>query len=284
MQKIKTLYDAFTYTLTHIVYDEHTKDAVVIDPVLNYDPNASKISIESVEQVLQFLLDNNLKLHFILETHAHADHLTGSSFIQDHNTSAKVGIGAKITVVQKTFAALYNLKNISTAGEQFDVLFEDGKTYQAGSLSFKVLATPGHTPACVSYLFEDALFTGDALFMPDYGCGRCDFPDGDARALYQSIQNKIYALPDNTRIFVGHDYQPGGRDLAFQSTVGEQKLKNIQIPAHISENDFVQFRTARDKTLAAPRLLWPSVQINVFGGHLPKPEENGMRYLKLPLR
>ncbi len=284
MMQIKTLFDTFTNTLTHIVYDEQSKDAVVIDPVLNYDPNASKITIDSIEQVLQFLLDENLKLHFILETHAHADHITGSAFIQDHNTLTKVGIGANITLVQKTFAALYNFQNTALDGSQFDVLLQDGQTYQAGTLNFKVLFTPGHTQACVSYLFADALFTGDALFMPDYGCGRCDFPGGDARQLYRSIQNQIYTLPDATRVFTGHDYQPGGRELAFESTVGEQKSKNIQIPANISENDFVQFRTARDKTLTAPRLLWPSVQINVFGGQLPEAEDNGIRYLKLPLR
>lgn len=282
--QIKTFFDSFTATLTYVVYDAHTLDAVVIDPVLNYEPNASKISIESVEAVLQFLLDHQLKLHLILETHAHADHMSGARMLQTHNSPAKIGIGANITEVQKTFAAIYHFTTAATDGSQFDCLWQDNTQYRAGSLTFDVMFTPGHTPACVTYRFDDAIFTGDALFMPDSGCGRCDFPGGDAKMLYASIQKKLYALPDDTRVFVGHDYQPGGRDLAFATTIGAEKQHNIQIPQAIDEASFVRFRVQRDKTLAVPRLLLPSIQINVFGGHLPKAEDNGIRYLKIPIR
>lgn len=281
--KIKHFFDEFTYTLTYIVYDETSKDAVVIDPVLNFDPNSSKLSNDSLHFILEFLSKENLKLKFILETHAHADHISSASRLKEHHPKALIGIGTHIQDVQKTFVSLYNFQNKPHDGSQFDVLFLDEHIYEAGTLKFKVLFTPGHTPACVSYLFGDALFTGDALFMPDYGCGRCDFPGGNAKQLYHSIHKKIYTLPKNTRIFVGHDYQPQGRKLAFESTVAEQMQKNIQIPFSISENDFVNFRNARDQTLSAPRLLWPSLQINILGGQLPAPESNAVRYLKIPL-
>lgn len=281
--KIKHFFDAFTYTLTYIVYDEVSKDAVVIDPVLNFDPNSSKLSTESLKDISEFLVQENLNLHFILETHAHADHITSSHALKQMFPNAKIGIGASIQDVQKTFVSLYNFHDKPCDGTQFDVLFLDEHIYKVGSINFKVLFTPGHTPACVSYLFDDALFTGDALFMPDYGCGRCDFPGGDAKQLYHSIHKKIYTLPKNTRIFVGHDYQPQGRALAYESSVADEMKHNIQIPHTISENDFINFRTQRDKTLSAPRLLWPSIQINIFGGQLPQPESNEKRYLKIPL-
>lgn len=282
--KIHHLFDSETYTLTYIVYDETTKDAVIIDPVLNYDPAGSKVSISSFEQTLQYVLDHDLKVHYVLETHAHADHISCARLLSDHKPDVKIAIGRHITKVQETFKAVYNFKDAKTDGSQFDELLDEDTEYSAGSLSFKVLFTPGHTPACCTFLFEDVAFVGDALFMPDFGCGRCDFPGGDAKTLYHSIHEKIYKLPENTRTFTGHDYQPGGRELRFEAPLTEQKETNVQLKENTTENDFVKFRTERDKKLKAPRLLLPSIQINVFGGHLPEPEDNGLRYLKIPLQ
>ena len=223
-------------------------------------------------------------LHYVLETHAHADHLTGAAELKKRYPEAKIGVGKNITAVQDVFASMYNLKDFNTNGIQFDILMDEDTPIKAGSIEIKTLFTPGHTPACSSYLIEDRVFTGDAIFMPDMGTGRCDFPKGSAVDLYNSIHEKLYKLPDETRVFVGHDYQPGGRELAYETTIAEQKKNNIQLKEETSLEEFVKFRTERDKTLAAPRLLLPSIQVNIDAGHLPEEEDNGMKYLKIPLR
>jgi glyoxylase-like metal-dependent hydrolase (beta-lactamase superfamily II) len=280
---IETFYDPATYTLTYVVFDPDRRDAVVIDPVLDYDPLASATSTASVERVAAFLKDKGLRLHYVLETHAHADHLSGSQYLK-RRFDAKVGIGARIVEVQRVFKGVFDLpESFAADGRQFDRLFEDGETFTAGSLAVEVLATPGHTPACVSYKIGDAVFTGDALFMEDYGTGRCDFPSGSADALYTSIHERLYALPDATRVFVGHDYQPNGRPLRYETTIGKSKESNVQLRASTTRDDFVQRRKARDAKLAAPRLLYPSVQINIDAGRLPAPHANGRRYLTIPL-
>jgi glyoxylase-like metal-dependent hydrolase (beta-lactamase superfamily II) len=281
---VKEFFDKATWTLTYVVYDEKTKDAIIIDPVWDYDPAASKLSTTSAEAVLGFVELHDLNVHYILETHAHADHISGSQVLKQKLPKAKIGIGAKITDVQTVFKGVFNLDpEFKTDGSQFDLLLEEGRALDAGSLKIETLYTPGHTPACASYVIGDTVFTGDALFMPDYGTGRCDFPAGSADDLYSSIQ-KLYKLPDETRVFVGHDYLPNGRALAFESTIGEEKRHNIQIHAETSRTEFVNFRTSRDKTLAAPRLLLPSVQVNIAAGSLPKAEKNGLSYLKIPVR
>lgn len=279
--QIETFFDPRTYTLTYVVFDPATKDAVVIDPVLDYDPLAVKFFEETNNKVAAFINDNGLKLHWIFETHAHADHISGSQGLKER-FGAKVAIGEKITVVQDFFGGLFNRADITAEGGDFDKLLADGDEVTAGSLSVKTIYTPGHTPACVTYHIGDALFTGDALFMPDFGTGRCDFPKGSAEQLYVSIQ-KLYALPDDTRVFVGHDYQPGGRALAFETTIGESKASNKQLQGDTSRDDFVAFRTARDAKLNPPRLIFQSIQANIVAGKLPPEEDNGMRYLKLPI-
>jgi glyoxylase-like metal-dependent hydrolase (beta-lactamase superfamily II) len=279
---IKELFDPATFTLTYVVHDPKTRDAVVIDPVLDYDPLASRTDTHSVRQVEAYLRSNELKLHLVLETHAHADHLSGSQYLKKR-FGANVVIGEQITAVQKVFRGVFALaEDFAVDGSQFDRLVKDGEVIEAGSLRIRVLATPGHTPACVSYLIEDAVFTGDALFIEDYGTGRCDFPSGSADALYSSIQ-KLYALPEATRVFVGHDYQPNGRPLRFETTIAASKQGNVQITAATTREAFVQLRDGRDKTLAAPRLLYPSVQINVDAGRLPAPGAFGLRRLRVPL-
>ncbi len=281
---IETLYDSSTNTLTYVVSDPASKDAVVIDPVLDYDPASSVISHASVDRVEAYLRDNGLNLRMIVETHAHADHLSGSQVLKSRFPDARTGIGRRITEVQRVFKAVFDLPaDFPTDGRQFDRLFQDGEEVHAGELAFEVLFTPGHTPACVTYRFGDAIFTGDTMFMPDMGTGRCDFPAGSASDLYDSITSRIYTLPESTRVFVGHDYQPGGRELAFETTVAKQKLENIQLPASRSKADFVEFRERRDAGLSTPRLLFQSVQVNVDAGSLPAASNNARSYLKIPI-
>lgn len=281
---IEPFYDERTNTLTYVVYDPETRDAVVIDPVLDYEPAASKVWTESVDEVVAFVRKHELTLHWILETHAHADHLSGSQPLKAEFPGARLAVGARITEVQKIFKTVFDLpRDFPTDGRQFDRLLGDGERLEAGSLVAEVIFTPGHTPACVTYRFGDAIFTGDALFMPDAGTGRCDFPGGSAEDLYDSIVGRLYALPDETRVFVGHDYQPGGRDLAFEAPLAEHKAKNVQIPASRRKADFVKFRSDRDATLSTPRLLFQSVQVNVDAGALPQPSDNEVRYLKIPI-
>lgn len=282
---VKEFFDKATWTLTYVVYDAATKDALILDPVWDYDPAASKMSSQSAEQVLDFVKNNKLNVHYILETHAHADHVSGSQILKEKLPGTKVGIGAKITEVQKVFKDVFNLDpHFKTDGSQFDLLLDEGQVLEAGTLKIKTIYTPGHTPACSSYVIGDAVFTGDALFMPDYGTGRCDFPAGSADDLYTSVHEKLYKLPDDYRVFVGHDYLPNGRALAFETTIAEEKAKNVQLKHETSRDQFVEFRKTRDKTLAAPKLLLPSVQVNIDAGKLPQPEKNGTSYLKIPVR
>lgn len=282
--KIEHFYDPRTNTLSYLVHDEATRDALVIDPVLDYEPVGSKVFEESVAAIAARIRALDLRLGLLLETHAHADHLSGSQALRRRFPGVPVAIGAAITEVQTVFRDIYDLgPEFRVDGSQFDRLLHDGERFSVGALHVEAIATPGHTPACMSYRIGDAVFVGDAMFMPDYGAGRCDFPAGSARALWRSITRRLYTLPDDTRMFVCHDYQPGGRPLAWQTTVGEQKSDNVQLPAGREEDDFVAFRTARDATLDAPKLLYPSVQVNIDGGRLPAPAPNGRRYLKIPL-
>ena len=282
--KIETFYDAPTSTLTYLVYDEATKDAVLIDPVRDYDPLGSKVSWDGARKIADWIDDKGLKLRWVLETHAHADHLSGAPFFKDRY-DAKVAIGSDITVVQETFKQVFNLpEGFRTDGSQFDKLLADGEVLEAGSIAIKAIHTPGHTPACMSYVVDDAVFTGDALFMPDQGVGRCDFPKGDAEAMWESIHEKLYHLPDATRVFVGHDYQPNGREVQYETSIGASKRRNVQLDVETAKEAFVEKRRARDATLAAPKLLYPSVQVNVDAGRLPGTESNGARYLKIPVR
>ncbi len=281
IMEIKAFFDADTYTMTYVVYDPASHDALIIDPVLDYDPVASKTTTRSLQQVAAFLHDEKLRLHCVLETHAHADHLSGSQWLKTH-FDARVAIGERIREVQATFRDVFDLPALAIDGSQFDTLLADGQTLTCGTLTIETIATPGHTPACVTYKLGDALFTGDALFMHDYGTGRCDFPSGSAAALFDSIQ-RLYRLPDATRVFVGHDYQPGGRAVAWQTTIGRSKAENPQLRATTTKEAFVAMREARDKTLAAPRLLYQSVQVNIDAGRLPEPHANGRRYLAVPI-
>lgn len=282
--QVKEFFDKNTWTLTYVVWDETTKDAIVIDPVLDYDPASSKTSEESAKAVIEFLRSNKFYLHFILETHAHADHLSGSQIIKREYPKAQISIGEKITKVQETFKGVFDLpEGFKTDGSQFDRLLKDGEEFNAGSIKIKTLFTPGHTPACASYYIDGNVFVGDALFMPDYGTGRCDFPAGSAVELYHSVHGRLYELPDNTKVYTGHDYLPNGRPLKFMATIAEEKRDNIQLKAQTSLENFVHFRTERDRTLAAPKLLLPSVQVNIDAGRLPAPAKNGKRYLRIPV-
>jgi glyoxylase-like metal-dependent hydrolase (beta-lactamase superfamily II) len=284
--QIETFFDPRTSSLTHVVFDPATRDAVVIDPVLDYEPVGSKVFAESLAPVIACLRRHDLTLHFILETHAHADHLSGSQLLRRDFPGARLAIGAGIVEVQRIFKNVFALgEEVRGDGGQFDHLIAAGEQLRAGSLTITAIPTPGHTPACLSYHIGDAVFTGDALFMPDYGTGRCDFPRGSAEALHHSVTARLYALPDETRVFVGHDYMPDGRALAYESTIGAERRGNIQLPDDRSAAEFVAFRQARDATLAAPKLLYPSLQVNIRAGHLPEPARPGATaHLKIPFR
>jgi len=280
--QIKTFFDERTSTLTYVVSDPVTRDAVVIDPVLDYDQATGTTFTESVDEVTAYVSREGLRLHYVLETHAHADHLSSSQLLR-RRFDAKIAIGERIREVQTTFQPIFDLPaSVPTDGSQFDRLLAAGEVLQAGSLAFEVVPTPGHTPACVSYKIDDAVFTGDALFIEDYGTGRCDFPRGSAETLYESVQ-RLYALPDATRVFVGHDYQPGGRAVRWETTIGASKRSNQQLSATTTCEQFVTLRRARDASLAAPKLLLPSVQVNIDAGRLPVPHANGNRYIMVPL-
>jgi glyoxylase-like metal-dependent hydrolase (beta-lactamase superfamily II) len=284
MTKIKEFFDKDTWTLTYVVWDEATRDAVVVDPVLDYDQALSKTTEVSANEVLDFLIAHELRLHFILETHAHADHLSGSQVIKRHYPQAQIAIGEKITKVQEIFKGVFGLSSdFKTDGSQFDRLLKDEEVIQAGTLKIKTIFTPGHTPACATYLIDGHAFVGDALFMPDYGTGRCDFPAGSASDLYRSVHGRLYRLPEETKIYTCHDYMPNGRPLRFMATLAEEKSENIQLKATTTEEEFVRFRTERDQTLAAPKLLLPSIQINIDAGHLPEANAEGKRYLRIPV-
>ncbi|MEQ9504897.1 MAG: MBL fold metallo-hydrolase [Hyphomonas sp.] len=282
MANHKAFFDDATNTVTYLVWDPATRAAAIIDPVLDFDPNAAGLNTRSADAVLAAAAELGLRIDWILDTHAHADHLSGADYLR-RKTGAKIGIGAHITKVQKAFLPLFGATTDNPDGHVFDVLLNEGDTLPLGKLTIGLLHTPGHTPACVTYLIDDMAFVGDTLFMPDYGTARADFPGGDARALYRSI-HKILALPPETRIFVGHDYLPKERDhYLWETTVAEERARNIHVHDGVAEDDFIEMREARDKTLAAPRLILPSLQVNIRAGALPPPESDGQVYLKLPV-
>lgn len=276
-------FDKDSNTFSYLVWDQSSKAAVVIDAVLNFDAASGRTSTTGVERIAQDIQRQQLQLHYILETHVHADHLSGTAALKTLcGSPVHVGIGDQICRVQQVFGALFALPT-QADGKPFDLLLADGATLALGSATIRVLHTPGHTPACVSYLIGDLLFVGDTLFMPDYGTARCDFPGGDAATLYRSIQ-KLFTLPDNTRMLMCHDYgAPGRPDVANETSVGAQKTQNIHVGQGRSEAEFVTLRTNRDATLSMPKLLLPSVQVNMQAGELPEASANGIRYLKLPL-
>lgn len=280
---VVSFFDQSTFTLTHVVTDPQTKTCAVIDPVLDYDPDAGRTSTESVDQVIDYISNNGLTLAWIMETHIHADHLTAAPYLKKH-LGGSIAIGEKVKQVQETFSQAFNMQADQISGtNSFDQLLGDGDTFVIGSLEASAIHTPGHTPACMTYVIGDSAFIGDTLFMPDYGSARCDFPGGDAEMLYNSIQ-KIFSLPDETRLFMCHDYKAPGRDeYLWESTVGEQKKNNIHIGEGISKEDFVAMRSQRDAQLGLPRLILPSVQVNMCGGHFPPAESNGKQYLKIPI-
>jgi glyoxylase-like metal-dependent hydrolase (beta-lactamase superfamily II) len=281
--QISAYFDEATSTVSYLVWDEATGQAAIIDPVLDYDQRSGRASAGSARKILDDAQARGLKINWILETHAHADHLTAAPFIKAQ-TGAQTAIGEHIGKVQAVFRKVFNLDDVSTTGAEFDRLLSDGETFKLGSLNIEVLHTPGHTPACVSYRIGDAVFVGDTLFMPDYGTARADFPGGDATTLFRSIK-RILALPSATRLFLCHDYKAPGREhYAWETTVAGERAQNIHIKDGISEEEFVAMRRARDTTLAAPVLLLPSIQVNIRAGRLPKPESNGTSYLKIPLR
>lgn len=282
MPRIEAFFDEATSTASYLVWDPNTKDAAAIDAVLDFDPATGKLSTVSADRILARASELGLTLVRALETHAHADHLSAADYLR-RTSGARIGIGARITEVQARFRPLFGAPEAETEASVFDDLFEDGDVFTIGGLAAHVLHTPGHTPACVTYVIGDAAFTGDTVFMPDYGTARADFPGGDATTLYRSIR-KILSLPPETRIFVGHDYFPPGRTkAAWETTVAEQRARNVHVHDGVSEEDFVRLRTARDRTLAAPHLILPSLQVNIRGGKLPKPEANGRTYLRTPV-
>jgi glyoxylase-like metal-dependent hydrolase (beta-lactamase superfamily II) len=274
-------FDPATHTITYLVSDSATGAAAIIDPVLDFDAPAARTGTASIDRILEAVAAKGLTLTHVLDTHAHADHLSGADEIRVR-TGVPIGIGARITKVQKTFGDLFEAADVTPDGAAFDHLYADGDRFKLGSLEVEVMHTPGHTPACVSYRVGDAVFVGDTLFMPDYGTARCDFPGGDARTLWRSIQ-KILSLPDDTRVFTGHDYLPEGRtEFRWESTVGEQKRANVHVAGR-TEDEFVRMREARDATLKPPQLILPSLQMNIRAGALPPAEPSGRRFLKTPL-
>ncbi len=280
--EIKHFFDSRTWTLTYVVIDPTTQHCAIIDPVLDLDYPSGTISTESADQVIAFVRDTGLTVDYILETHVHADHLTAAPYIKEA-VGGRIGIGFNITTVQSTFANVYNESaSFPVDGSQFDLTLNDNENFDIGNISGLAMHVPGHTPACMAYLLGDALFVGDTLFMPDGGTARCDFPGGDAATLFRSIE-RLLALPADTRIFVCHDYQPNGRDLAFETTVAEQRDANIHVNDSVTEQAFVTMRETRDATLNMPTLILPSLQINMRAGHLPPTDSDGRLFLRLPL-
>ena len=280
---IRAFFDELTNTVSYLVADPVTRKAAVIDPVLDYDHNAGEVDTRSVEAILRAADEAGYQVIWALETHAHADHLSGSPYIKA-KTGAKIGIGEHIKDVQRIFRPVFNATDLKTDGSDFDHLFADGELFNIGELNAEVIYTPGHTPADITYKIEDAAFVGDTLFMPDYGTARADFPGGDARQLYRSIK-RLMALPAQTRLFMCHDYKAPGRETyAWETNVGEQRDKNVHVKDGVTEDEFVAMRTARDAKLSAPRLLLPSIQVNIRAGNFPPAEANGVRYLTIPVK
>lgn len=279
---VQAFHDEATFTITYVVSDPATGHAAIVDPVLDYDPASGRTSTDSADRVIDFVDAQQLDVQWILETHVHADHLTGAPYIRG-KVGGRTAIGADVSRVQESFKRIFNLRDLATDGSQFDQRFVDGNTFSIGGIEASVIATPGHTPACVTYVIGDAAFVGDTLFMPDFGTARTDFPGGSARQLYDSIQ-KILALPDDTRLFMCHDYKAPNRDeFAWESSVAEQRSNNIHIKNGVSQDEFISIREARDSQLGMPTLILPSLQVNLRAGELPEPEENDIRYLKIPL-
>ncbi|MDR7125462.1 MBL fold metallo-hydrolase [Pseudotabrizicola sp. 4114] len=280
---VQGFFDEATNTITYVVTEPTGKACAVIDSVLDFDYASGRTDTRSADQVIAYIQDNGLDLHWILETHVHADHLSAAPYIQER-LGGKIGIGDRITIVQDTFGKIFNEgTRFQRDGSQFDQLFHEGDSFHIGQLRGDVLHTPGHTPACLTYVIGDAAFVGDTLFMPDFGTARCDFPGGSAATLFDSVQ-KIMSLPDQTRIFVGHDYKaPGREEFAWETTVGAQKALNIHVGGGKSREEFVAMRETRDATLAMPRLIIPSLQVNMRAGQMPEPEDNGTTYLKVPV-
>jgi len=280
--QVKAFFDPATWTVSYVVFDAPGGHCALVDSVLDYDPKSGRTRTDSADQLIAFVREQNLTVDWILETHAHADHLSAAPYLRKH-LGGKIAIGGKITQVQNVFKGIFHLEpEFATNGSQFDHLFEDGDTFAIGTLQAQALSVPGHTPACMAYQVGDAVFVGDTLFMPDVGTARCDFPGGNAHTLYQSVR-KLLSLPPETRLFMCHDYPPEGRAAQWECTVADQRARNIHVHDGVSEAAFVAMRTKRDAGLAMPVLILPSVQVNIRAGELPPPEANGVSYLKIPL-
>lgn len=280
---IASFFDPATYTVTYVAHDSATLEAAIIDSVLDFDPNSGRTATASADAVIAYVTMHNLKVTWLLETHAHADHFSAAPYLQE-KLGGKIAIGAAITTVQQVFGKLFNAgTEFARDGSQFDALFHDGDTFTIGAVPVTVLHVPGHTPACIAYVVGEAVFVGDTMFMPDYGTARADFPGGDARTLFRSLR-RILSLPPETRLFMCHDYLPKGRsEYVWETTVAAEREGNVHAHDGITEDEFVAMREARDATLAMPRLILPSVQVNMRAGHMPPPDDNGVTYLKLPV-
>ena len=280
--QVQAFFDPATWTVSYVVFDTPGGHCALVDSVLDYDPKSGRTRTTSADQLIAFVRAQHLTVDWILETHAHADHLSAAPYLRKH-LGGKVAIGSQITQVQNVFKGIFHLEpEFATDGRQFDHLLQDGETFAIGQLQAQALSVPGHTPACLAYQVGDAVFVGDTLFMPDVGTARCDFPGGNAHTLYQSIR-KLLSLPPETRLFMCHDYPPAGREVQWETTVADQRARNIHVHDGVSEADFVAMRTQRDATLEMPVLILPSVQVNIRAGELPPPEANGVSYLKIPL-
>jgi glyoxylase-like metal-dependent hydrolase (beta-lactamase superfamily II) len=280
--KVQGFFDPQTNTISYVVADPASDACAIIDSVMDIDYAAGRISHASADRMIDFIRQNGLHVEWLIETHAHADHLSAAPYIQGE-LGGRLGIGEQITVVQETFGKIFNEgTQFQRDGRQFDRLFKEGDTYRIGAMTAFTMHTPGHTPACMTHVIGDAAFVGDTLFMPDGGTARADFPGGCARQLYRSIR-KVLALPDAVRLFMCHDYGPGGRAIGWEATVAEERANNIHVREGVSEDEFVAMRTARDKTLEMPKLIIPAIQVNIRGGQLPEPDESGKRFLKVPV-
>ncbi len=280
---VTSFFDEKTFTVSHVVVDPNSKSCAIIDSVLDYCASSGRTATDSVDSILEFVRRNDLKVEWILETHAHADHLSAAPYLKS-KTNGQIAIGDHIDDVQKVFGSVFNEgESFARDGSQFDRLFSDNDSFEIGHLPVQVWYVPGHTSACIAFLIGDSVFVGDTLFMPDYGTARCDFPGGDAGTLYDSIQ-RLYTLSDETRVFLCHDYKAPGRDeYVWETTIGAQKQGNIHVNHMTSREDFIALRNARDETLSMPNLILPSIQVNMRAGDLPEPEDNGIRYLKIPI-
>ena len=279
---VQSFFDPATWTVSYVVYEKEGAACAIIDSVLDYDPKSGRTQTVSADKLIAFVQEKHLQLAWILETHAHADHLSAAHYLRD-KLGGKITIGAAITDVQSVFKGVFNLESaFASDGRQFDHLLQDGESFAIGALTAQALSVPGHTPACMAYAIGDAVFVGDTLFMPDVGTARCDFPGGDAHSLYRSMR-KLLSLPDQTRLFMCHDYPPEGRSAAWQTTVAAQRASNIHVHDGVSEDQFVKMRKARDATLEMPVLILPAVQVNIRAGEMPPVEDNGVAYLKIPI-